>query len=128
MKAISYFLLFSLLLSSYVTRGEDRAPHGLAYESPVAFSPKAYDFFHPNAHRVPCDDCSPYYLATQVRASEAQKPQVSKKNHMGVGGVFKVMIGIVSVLLLAMGIYYVMITRKTKLNRANNSSVVEPCV
>ncbi|GAB4859218.1 hypothetical protein Ancab_010678 [Ancistrocladus abbreviatus] len=129
MKASSCPLLFFLVISSFsVSRGQERAPHGLAYESPIAFSPAAYDFFHPNAHPSTCDDCSPYPLAAQVRASEAQQLQVTKRGEMGAGGVVGIVVGIVLAVLLAMGVYYIAVTRRLNLKRANDSAAVEPNV
>ncbi|GMG98796.1 hypothetical protein Nepgr_000636 [Nepenthes gracilis] len=129
MKASAYCLLFSLLIfSCCTTRAQDRAPHGLSHEKPVAFSPLAYDFFHPDAHHSQCDDCSshlsPYPLAAHVRASEAQQSEVSTSQAgLGVGRVIGIVFGAVFVVILAMGAYYAVITRRANLNQANCNSV-----
>ncbi|KAI4322262.1 hypothetical protein L6164_021973 [Bauhinia variegata] len=67
----STIILFSLVLLS-IAAGQERAPHGLGYENPEAFTPSAYDFFHPNAQKPenkdPCaaSKCSPLPLAALV--------------------------------------------------------------
>ncbi|XP_020215299.1 uncharacterized protein LOC109799172 [Cajanus cajan] len=128
---LSFLFLLSLALFS-IARGQERAPHGLVYESPLAFPPAAYDFFHPNARkpetRDPCtaSKCSPLPIAAQVddntqiyenKASEMQKGE----KQIGAGGVAGIIVAVAFVVLLAMGIYYVKVTRQANMSRANNS-------
>ncbi|KAK7404728.1 hypothetical protein VNO78_05684 [Psophocarpus tetragonolobus] len=132
MNPISLFFLFLLSLALLcIARGQERAPHGLVYESPVAFSPAAYDFFHPNAQkpetRDPCtaSKCSPLPLAAQVDATQIYENKVSATQkggkQIGAGGVAGIIIVAAFAMLLAMGIYYVKVTRQANMSRANNS-------
>ncbi|KAI4334402.1 hypothetical protein L6164_019100 [Bauhinia variegata] len=83
MNPITFLLfIFSLVLVSTAT-GQERAPHGIGYEKPVAFSPSAYDFFHPNAqkrgNKDPCtaSKCSPLPLAAQVEDTQVFENRAS---------------------------------------------------
>ncbi|KAJ8444509.1 hypothetical protein Cgig2_028324 [Carnegiea gigantea] len=74
LRAGFFLFLLSLPLLSMVM-AQDRAPHGLANQHPVAFSPSAYDFFHPNARqggRV-TSECSPFPLTAQLQETESQE-------------------------------------------------------
>ncbi|KAJ6365664.1 hypothetical protein OIU76_030438 [Salix suchowensis] len=101
--------LFLLRLSSLtillVAGAQERAPHGLVYENPVAFSPSAVEFFHPRTPEVPklenpcaapSTSCSPWPLAARFEDSDQTK------------------------VLLTLGVYHVMITRKASINRAGS--------
>ncbi|KAK7262312.1 hypothetical protein RJT34_29879 [Clitoria ternatea] len=127
---LSFLFLLSPALLSIAT-GQERAPHGLVYESPVAFPPSAYDFFHPNARKPeskdPCtaSKCSPLPLAAQVEASQIYENKASatqkRGKQIGAGGVAAIIISIAFAVLLAMGVYYVKVTRQANMNRTNNS-------
>ena len=119
----SLLSLVSLALVSIVT-AQERAPHGLVYENPEAFSPSAYNFLHPNERKPetkdPCaaSKCSPMPLAAQVEATEiheskASTPQGSKKQLVA-GGVAGIIFGVAFVVLLAMGVYQVRVTGRAK--------------
>ena len=122
--AASFLLFFSLALLS-LARAQGRAPHGLAYENPMAFSPSAFDFFHPNGQKPstqnPCaaSNCSPLPMAAQVEASLAHQSKASS-NRVGAGGIAGIVFGFVFAVLLAMGVYYVAVTRRANLTRANS--------
>lgn len=100
----------------------------------MALSPSAFQFFHPNSPlssaNVPCSEshCVPVSSFSGA-ATEAQAAQVhevvkpgSKANGTGVGavGVAGIVFGFVLIVLLAMGVYYVVITRRSNANRANS--------
>ncbi|RDX70814.1 hypothetical protein CR513_49899, partial [Mucuna pruriens] len=131
---LSFLFLFSLALLS-IARGQERAPHGIVYESPLAFPPAAYDFFHPNAQkpetRDPCaaSKCSPLPLAAQVDATHIYENKASAMQKGGkqirAGGVAGIIIAVAFAVLLAMGIYYVKVTRQANMSRATNSVVPE---
>ncbi|KAI3411388.1 uncharacterized protein J3R85_018109 [Psidium guajava] len=112
-----------------LARAQDRAPHGLAYENPVAFSPSAYDFFHPNTQQTtvkkPCAEssCSPLPEVAQVaEAAKAQEGELSTtrdgKSRMGAGGIVSIVFGLAFAVLLAMGVYYVVVTRRANASKA----------
>ena len=128
--SISFLLFLSSLTILSITRAQERAPHGLANENPMALSPSAYDFFHPNTQKSNTKDacsstsCSPLPMAAQVAATQANDVQVSSSqkggSRVGAGGVAGLVFGFAFVVLLAMGVYYVVITRRGNMNRANS--------
>ncbi|KAK7312565.1 hypothetical protein VNO77_36513 [Canavalia gladiata] len=123
------FLVCIALLT--IAKGQERAPHGLVYETPLAFSPSAYDFFHPNARKPettdPCaaSKCSPLPLAAQVEASQIYENKASATQkggkQLGAGGVAGIIMAVAFAMLLAMGVYYVKVTRQVNMSRTNNS-------
>ncbi|RZB80943.1 uncharacterized protein LOC114373966 [Glycine soja] len=127
---LSFLFLISLALLS-IARGQERAPHGLVYESPVAFPPTAYDFFHPNAQKPenkdPCvaSKCSPLPLVAQVDATQIYENKASTTQkggkQIGGGGVAGIITDVALPVLLAMGIYYVKVTSQANMSRASNS-------
>ncbi|KAI3696960.1 hypothetical protein L6452_29616 [Arctium lappa] len=121
-------LLFVTVISFTNNRAQDRAPHGLVYENPMAFSPSAYSFFHPKAVppsiQDPCDGshCSPLLIAATVQSSLAQDSRSTNEksgSKFGAGGIAGVIFGFIFVVLLAMGAYHVVITRRTNSRRKN---------
>ncbi|KAK1411965.1 hypothetical protein QVD17_32854 [Tagetes erecta] len=115
------FLSFQTIISFTTTKAQDRAPHGLVYETPMAFSPSAYNFFHPKSNPPTtsgsCDEfsCAPLPIAATVQSSldEESKPRNEKsENRVGAGGIVGVLFGFVLVVLLAMGVYYVVTNRR----------------
>ncbi|XP_014497504.1 uncharacterized protein LOC106759005 [Vigna radiata var. radiata] len=126
--------LVSLTLVSIVV-AQERAPHGLVYENPEAFSPSAYNFFHPNEKkpesRDPCatSKCSPMPLVAQVEATEihesrAKTPEGGSRK-LGAGGIAGIVFGVAFVVVLAMGVYHVRFTRPTNMSRPKHSGVVQ---
>lgn len=117
-----------LTLFFFTTSGaQDRAPHGLDHESLTALSPSAYDFFHPNAQLTvqnPCEEsnCSPLPLAATVQSSLAYESTEGGAK-LGAGAIAAIIFGFVFVILLVMGVYYVVNTRRSNLRR-NNSTVI----
>ena len=119
---------FTILL---IAGAQDRAPHGLVYESPVAFSPSAVEFFHPRTREPksenpcpPSSACSPLPLAAQFEDNDQTKGKISTSQRgggrLGAGGVAGVILGASFAVLLTMGVYYVTITRKASINRADS--------
>ncbi|XP_042521275.1 uncharacterized protein LOC122094737 [Macadamia integrifolia] len=111
------------------------AHHGLVYENPKAFSPAAYDFFHPNSQQPSKNTHSPSPLSTFSSASSAvaQSTEAHESNfpdpkttaaaagsRVGAGGIAGIVFGFALVVLLAMGVYYVVITRRSNITRANS--------
>ncbi|KAF7115343.1 hypothetical protein RHSIM_RhsimUnG0058600 [Rhododendron simsii] len=98
-------LIFTLLSFFTITRAQDRAPHGLAYENPMAFSPSAVDFFHPDPKHPgtqdPCaeSNCSPLPLAATVASNVAResksRPEERGGNRLGAGGSAGIVFGFV---------------------------------
>jgi hypothetical protein len=131
----SFFLFFSSSLTLVFFTGagaQGRAPHGLVYENPVAFSPSAVEFFHPKTHEpnvksscAASSSCSPLPLAAQLEATDqAQESEISTSqkggNRLRAGGIAGIVLGVAFAVLLTMGVYHVMVTRKANLNRANS--------
>ncbi|KAK6936045.1 hypothetical protein RJ641_033075 [Dillenia turbinata] len=126
---VSLLLFISSLSFLSIARAQDRAPHGLSFENPVAFSPSAVEFFHPNvqpsASKDSCLTCSPLPLAAQVQSTPAHESRDSTTSQpsgggsrVGPGGVAGIVFGFVFVVLVAMGVYYVVMTRRENTSRA----------
>ncbi|GAV66400.1 hypothetical protein CFOL_v3_09910 [Cephalotus follicularis] len=129
MIAKASFLLFlytSTILS--IARAQERAPHGLANENPVAFSPSAVEFFHPKtedpdvSNQCATSYCSPLPLAAQVEATQAYESKVATsqkgKSGIGAGSIAGIVSGLAFVVLLTMSVYYVVINRRENASRA----------
>ncbi|XVF05678.1 hypothetical protein REPUB_Repub05bG0193100 [Reevesia pubescens] len=126
----SFLLLLSSLTLLSIARGQGRAPHGIAYENPMAFSPSAYEFFHPKTQEPntnnPCaaSNCPPLPIAAQVEGTKALESKVStqqKSGHrLGAGGIAGIIFGLAFAVLLTMGVYYVLNNRRANANRANS--------
>ncbi|GAA0144363.1 hypothetical protein Leryth_002851 [Lithospermum erythrorhizon] len=132
MKYAPSLVLFVTLFLLSIARAQDRAPHGLVYESPLAFPPQAYDFFHPNAHahsaKTPLveDSGAPWPLAATVQSNVAHE-SVSTANadhetRLGAGGIAGIVLGTASVVISAIGVYYVVIIRRNNLNRTKSAN------
>ncbi|KAH0886354.1 hypothetical protein HID58_062450 [Brassica napus] len=106
-KTCLVFFLSSLLITN-IALAQDRAPHGLAYETPVAFSPSEFDFFHaqpenPDATLDPCAEsgCSPLPVAAKVQGGSAKEQQseiatmsIGSRTGMGAGGAVMIILGL----------------------------------
>ncbi|XP_023733241.1 uncharacterized protein LOC111881081 [Lactuca sativa] len=121
-------LLFVTIISFTTTQSQERSPHGLVYENPMAFSPSAYNFFHPKANpptiQNPCDEtsCAPLPMAATVQSSLAQESasrNVKSGSKIGAGGVAALIFGFIFMVLVAMGAYFVVTNRRTKMGRNN---------
>ena len=131
---VSVASLFLLRLSSLtillVAGAQERAPHGLVYENPVAFSPSAVEFFHPRTPEPklenPCaapSSCSPLPLAARFEDSDQTKGRISTSRRgggrLGAGGVAGVILGVAFAVLLTVAVYHLMVTSKANSNRPN---------
>ncbi|XP_049378866.1 uncharacterized protein LOC125843723 [Solanum stenotomum] len=113
----------------FIVKSQERSPHGLAYESPVAVSPEAYSFFHPETQKQNtttseslCDDnnnasgCSRFPTASSVQSNLAHEslPPGDEEGdkRMGAGGMVGIALGFGFAIVLAFGVYYVAIARK----------------
>ncbi|KAK9664022.1 hypothetical protein RND81_14G014500 [Saponaria officinalis] len=111
------FLISISLFSSAVA--QERSPHGLDHQMPIAFSPSAYEFFHPNARRDPCakSNCSPLPIATQVHKTGPEVGSTNDKTSvLGVGALAIVAPAFVVLIMFcaAMGTYYLATTCRAK--------------
>ncbi|XP_059429181.1 uncharacterized protein LOC132164424 [Corylus avellana] len=122
---VSFFLFFSLLTLLSIARAQDGAPHGIVYENPIAFTPSAYDFFHPSTQRS-CEtsNCSPLPVAAQVVEAtpghESRELESQKGSRVGAAAIAGIAFGLVFAVLLGMGVYYVVITRRANVSRTNS--------
>ncbi|ESQ51319.1 hypothetical protein EUTSA_v10017443mg [Eutrema salsugineum] len=105
---------FSSLIITNIALAQDRAPHGLAYETPVAFSPSAFNFFHTqptkqDATLDPCVEsgCSPLPVAAKVLGASAKAQQsevatmsIGSTSVIGAGGVVGIIFGLVFTVLM----------------------------
>lgn len=123
-----FFFVFCL---PFIVKAQERSPHGLAYESPVAISPEAYSFFHPETQKkntttseTLCDvnsksessGCSRFPTASSVQsnlAHESLSPTNEEgEKQMGAGGIVGITLGFMFAILLAFSVYYVAIVQK----------------
>ncbi|XP_068650717.1 uncharacterized protein [Aristolochia californica] len=123
-----FLLLFSSIsfLSNVQSQESGRGPHGLAQESPMAFSPEAFEFFNPKSP-VPTtscaeSDCAPvssFFKPMVTKMQESSEP-VARSNGRGIGalGMVGIVFGCVVLVALAMGTYYVVVTRRENISRA----------
>ncbi|OVA10140.1 hypothetical protein BVC80_1591g49 [Macleaya cordata] len=136
--AIFWFFFLSLSSFSIAQTTPDqggRAQHGLVYENSVSFSPSAFEFFHSNSPKpdiaIPCvlSDCvslpqSSVLSTDQSLEADGNKltsgAQVNNKSRVGAGGVAAIVFGFVLAVLLAMVAFYVMVTRRANVRRANS--------
>lgn len=132
----SYLFFLAVLCLPFIVKGQERAPHGLVYESPIAFSPDAYSFFHPETRQKKnstteslCDNntsesgCSELPTASSVQSNLAHQslsPPEDGERRIGAGGIVGILLGFVfATIVLAFGVYYVVITRKSNSSKAN---------
>ncbi|CAI9776449.1 unnamed protein product [Fraxinus pennsylvanica] len=81
-------VLFVILSLLSITIAEDRA-HGLKNESPMALSPQAYAFFHPQNTQQPSlspschsSDCSSLVVSATVKSTPVHESVVSGGNRL----------------------------------------------
>ncbi|KAM7257152.1 hypothetical protein ACFE04_012893 [Oxalis oulophora] len=113
------FFFFTTLTIVSMATAQGRAPHGLVYENPMAFSPSAVDFFHPDTKKNSCgkSSCSPLPVAAQVHTTQPYESKTSSekgKSGIGAGGITAIVFGVMLVGLLAMGVHYVVTIRRKK--------------
>ncbi|KAK9158366.1 hypothetical protein Scep_004940 [Stephania cephalantha] len=140
--SITILSMLHLCFLCSIVQAQNRAPHGLAYESPMVFSPSAFDFFHQNAESpksdTPCveSDCAPLPLSSSststndaaasgaARSSLAYESKMSTRENgkggVGAGGIAGIVFGCAFLVLVAMGVYYVAVTRRANAARANS--------
>ncbi|CAA2982665.1 Hypothetical predicted protein [Olea europaea subsp. europaea] len=82
------FVLFVILSLLSLTGADDRA-HGLKSESPMALSPQAYSFFHPQTTQQPSvnpsshsSDCPSLVISATVKSTPAHESVVSGGNRL----------------------------------------------
>ncbi|KAK4358710.1 hypothetical protein RND71_020939 [Anisodus tanguticus] len=122
----------------FIVKAQERAPHGLAYESPVAFSPEAYSFFHPETQKQNtttteslCDNnnntsessgCSRFPTASSVQsnlAHESLSPtDEDGDKRMGADGMVGIALGFGFGIVLVFGVYYVVKARKCNVSKS----------
>uniref|UniRef100_A0A7N1A4M6 Transmembrane protein n=1 Tax=Kalanchoe fedtschenkoi TaxID=63787 RepID=A0A7N1A4M6_KALFE len=130
---MSRIVVFSVVVVlTFVTdsRAQERSPHGLAYENPVAYSPAAYDFFHPDAGQSGSNvkscsksGCSPLPLAAHFESNQAHESHATlsqRRGGLGAKAITAIVSGMAFAVLLGMGAYYVVTTRRANNNRANS--------
>ncbi|KAL3518379.1 hypothetical protein ACH5RR_020968 [Cinchona calisaya] len=129
MTTLASLLLFIILSLTTIMRAQERAPHGLEYQSPMAFSPEVYDFFNPETQAQrsngPCSspDCSTLPEATSLQSAPVHE---STSKRLGAGKIASIPIGLVFGLLLGLVVYYVVITRQTNAARARAAHQLQP--
>ncbi|KAG8387681.1 hypothetical protein BUALT_Bualt02G0046600 [Buddleja alternifolia] len=121
---MALLLIFTILSFLSITRAQDRG-HGLDNESPIALSPQAYTFFHPDtvqpSTNSPYDssDCRSLPIAATVQSTPAHESASTGRKGLGAGGIVGIPLGFVFACLVGVGAYYVVIKRKANFRRAN---------
>ncbi|CAA7024997.1 unnamed protein product [Microthlaspi erraticum] len=126
-----FFSCLSLLLC--VSIAGSRPVHGPAYSNPSAFSPEAYDFFHPksslpdnNPPRNPpsSPSPSPSPSKTSIVETDTQGSKVSSDEHTsesrredGRGETVGIVLGVSFTSFLLMGIFFVIKKRHANITR-----------
>lgn len=133
MSLVLFTLICFLPTSIVQAQNSDRSPHGLAQERPMPLSPAAIEFFHPHSSippsaNAPCIErnCAPAPLPSSSgkRPLAAQLKErsesMARPDHVeiGAGGVIGIMLGCALLVVMAMGAYYVMVTRKNNMKKA----------
>ncbi|XP_039141286.1 uncharacterized protein LOC120278607 [Dioscorea cayenensis subsp. rotundata] len=103
---------------------QSRAPHGLAFESPMSFSPSAFEFFHPRpaAGAKTANAPLPLSMARADRVVESAwaTPESSGGIRGGAAGAVVVtVIGVACVVLVAIGTSYYFLVIKRNSKRAS---------
>jgi hypothetical protein len=141
------FLLFTLILTQAVAQAET-SPHGLSYETPIAFSPAAFQFFHPGII-PPHERRRSAYAPAQApmileqafkgsttgraRADEAVGGgwignKMSDRRRLAAGGVVGTVVGVGFFVVAVFGVVYVIIKRRQNVKRANGEVKPEELV
>ncbi|XP_047324530.1 uncharacterized protein LOC124928044 [Impatiens glandulifera] len=130
-------LIYFLGLAQAQTQALGRAPHGLANEHPVAFSPSAFDFFHPCSSQS--EACSPLPMpaaAATVSSSLARESRSGTGSnvagaHVGPGAILAVAfgcvlgVGIVAAAAIGVVLFYVVAVKR---RRSSNTPPLKPHV
>lgn len=132
------FFLSCLSLLLCVSIAGSRPVHGPAYTNPSAFSPEAYDFFHPksslsdqnnppkSSHSLPSTSPTPSPSKTSIVEADSQGSKVSSDEHTtsesrreeeGRGETIGVVLGLSFVAFLSLGIYFVIKKRRANMIR-----------
>lgn len=140
-KRMASFVLpvFISFLIITVCTAQDRAPHGLANTSPLALSPEAYEFFHPNTQgqssKGGCSapDCSSTLPLAASTAAVQSTPGVAqpaeeggKKRRRGSHSLVSIPVVLVFALLVGLGAYFVLVARQRNAARAKLSELQTP--
>ncbi|KAJ0266629.1 Uncharacterized protein HA466_0005990 [Hirschfeldia incana] len=128
-----FFSCLSMLLC--VSIAGSRPAHGPVYLNPTAFSPEAYDFFHPksslpennpprNSHSSPALSPSPSPSKTSNVEADTQGSKFSSGEHTnesiredGRGETVGIVLGVSFAAFLLMGVYFVIRKRRANLTR-----------
>lgn len=131
------FILLVITILITISRAQERSPHGIAYQSPLAISPEAYNFFHPDVQsqgaRGPCasSKCSTLPVAATVQSTPAHENTATTeagRNRLGGSGIATISIGVLSVVLVGIGVYQLVITRRNNAARAKAACQLKPDV
>lgn len=134
MSLFLFTLICFLPISTVHAQNSDRSPHGLAQERPMPLSPAAIEFFHPHSSippsaNAPCleRNCAPVPLPSSSSGKRPLAAQLKERSestarpdHVGIGagGVIGIMLGCALLVVMPMGAYYVMVTRKNNMKKA----------
>ncbi|EYU36191.1 hypothetical protein MIMGU_mgv1a016347mg [Erythranthe guttata] len=120
MASLVIFIILSTLIS--LSTAEDRV-HGVANEGPIAISPEAYAFFHPNTLQPVANNPSLPLAAATVQSAPAHQSAAAATatggRGIGAGGVAGISVSFLFVCLAGIGVYYVMVKRRVNMQKAN---------
>lgn len=143
------FLIFTLILTQALALAHAQtSPHGLSYETPIAFSPAAFQFFHPGIippHERRRSTYAPAQAPMMLeqafkgastgraRADEAVGGgwlgnKMSDRRRLAAGGVVGIVVGVGFFVVMVFGVVYVIIKRRQNVKRANGEVKPEELV
>ncbi|KAJ3682324.1 hypothetical protein LUZ60_014897 [Juncus effusus] len=130
-------LLFTLILLQTIAQAQN-SPHGLSYETPIAFSPSAFQFFHPGVtlphqrrHNNHAPAQAPMLLEQAFGGAVTGKARADEavgtgwigklgpvKRRLGAGGVSGIVVGVGFFVGLVFAAVYVVVKRRDNVKRA----------
>ncbi|CAH9094501.1 unnamed protein product [Cuscuta europaea] len=118
-------LLFALTLIPHLIAAQNRSPHGLAYAMPLAISPEAYAFFHPDAQHYnrgrKCNgsssdsECSPIPAASSIQSNIARDSMGARSHRAGAGA--WILIGLAFAALFTLSSFFFLVIKNRNLNK-----------
>ncbi|KAJ4777454.1 transmembrane protein [Rhynchospora pubera] len=135
---MAVLLLFTLILTQAIAQAQ-HTPHGLSYETPIAFSPAAFQFFHPGVilpherrHSAHAPAQAPMLLEQAFRGATTGRARADEavgggwinnktldRRRLAPGGVAGIVVGVAFFVVTVFAGVYVIVKRRQNVRRAN---------